>query len=573
MALKRKAMAATAAFALAALIAMGTFAWTNLNAQRLNEWRGAGANPTDSTPGGTLHDDHEENGIDKQVYVENWGDEDLFVRIRLSEYMELGPGAGLKAVAKDPAAGNPVPNPENFAKPLVNGADIDHTDAWQMLHPYLLYPTVLDKNTIYYYWAWEYGGQKYYYPAPEGSRADNNFVDQGSPANLTADSVNEAGVKAEQTRSAKIMYMSDWMASPQTGDIWVVDDDGWAYWAAPLKPGEATGLYLNKVTRIRAPEEDYYYGINVSAQMATKEGKDELDNYKSFGLDINSGWTDNGKALMEMIVHGGNGNQGKLVGNVFRVGLFRESMPENDKNIILASYNDYINYFNTYKELLVPGMSVGYGKVVDLILNKYGESFFENQSLAVTYVPLPNWDSVEYSSSTIEDNTITIGYRIHKSMTIQPLGTGFFVIVEVDKNITSVVPNLGQSVISDAVRANYFPDMPESDSRIIISNYNDYLNYFDKYIEESLVEMPYHIPLGLIRENFFDNSSLAVAYVELNYVNYSVEYASSIIEDDSITVAYKVNMPDGPVSPMMSGYFVIVEVDKAIKNIAANPVS
>ena len=39
------------------------------------------------------------------------------------------------------------------------------------------------------------------------------------------------------------------------GDFWVIDQDGWVYWAAPLNPGESTGLLLNKVSQTTQPEQ------------------------------------------------------------------------------------------------------------------------------------------------------------------------------------------------------------------------------------------------------------------------------------------------------------------------------
>jgi len=304
MSLKRKAMAGFTAAALIALIATGTFAWTNLNSQRLNEWRGAGS--PENEVGGVLHDDHRDNEPNKAVYIENWGAGDLFVRIRLSEYMEMGTGAGLKSTTTDPSTGEIVHNPLNLAKSLISGADIDHVETWRIYDPYRVYPTVIDENSIDNYWLWNMGGQKYYYPAPESSRANKGYVDQNSPAGLTKDSVNSDGVQAKQTAFAQVLTMTQWKAEGSPiGDYWVIDADGWAYWAAPLKPGQATGLLLNSVTQTKPPAKDYYYGINVAAQMATKDGAIDSnglkDNYERFGDEDQGGWSADGQRLMELI--------------------------------------------------------------------------------------------------------------------------------------------------------------------------------------------------------------------------------------------------------------------------------
>ncbi|MDR2650429.1 MAG: hypothetical protein LBB94_12040 [Clostridiales bacterium] len=284
----RKAMAAVTAISLAVLIVTGTFAWTSLNSQKVNEWFGAGVNP-ETVAGGTLHDDHEQNGDSKQVYVENWGAENLYVRIRLSEYMELGQGAGLKA------AEGAAYNPQNSAVPLIDGAIIEDPDTWKPHVPAEADAAVCDTE-FHNYWIWEMGGKKSYNTAPPDKRTDKEYVH--SQSNLDPNEV------VKETLTAQVLTMAQWISNgSQIGSVWVIDTDGWAYWAAPLYPGEATGLLLNKVVKDKTPEKDYYYGINVHAQMATKDGattNGELDNYKSFGL--NGNWTDDGKQLMELIV-------------------------------------------------------------------------------------------------------------------------------------------------------------------------------------------------------------------------------------------------------------------------------
>ena len=305
MALRRKAMAGITAVSLAALIATGTFAWTSLNSQRVNEWRGSGN--SQNNIGGTLHNDHQDNDSSHSVYVENWGEENIFARVMLREYMETGTGAGLTSLGKDPVTGDFIPNPENLAESLVSGADIDHPATWRTYDP----DRPVTDGDIGSYWSWDMGGRKYYYPAPAGSRVNKDYIDSGSPSDLTADSVNAQGVSAKQTRLAEVMTMAQWKADgSQTGDYWVIDTDGWAYWAAPIAPGEATGLLLSKVTQLKTPVFDYYYGINVVADMATKDGSvndnGQEDNYYRFGDAQSGGWTADGQALMEKIVNNGS---------------------------------------------------------------------------------------------------------------------------------------------------------------------------------------------------------------------------------------------------------------------------
>lgn len=82
MANKKKITTSVVAVATAAALLLGgTFAWQSISQTALNE--------TDATinPGGRLHDDF--NGENKDVYVENFADEDIFARVRLDEYLEL----------------------------------------------------------------------------------------------------------------------------------------------------------------------------------------------------------------------------------------------------------------------------------------------------------------------------------------------------------------------------------------------------------------------------------------------------------------------------------------------------
>jgi hypothetical protein len=274
-----------------ALLVAGTFAWTNFNQNALNEWEGKGSNP-----GGTLHDDF--NDPDKDVYIENWGSSPLFVRVRLDEYMEIGSGAGLKAVGTD-EYGTLLPNPDNKSKSLLLlssertsdpgpfsdsmaldprlYATIDTKEFWL---PYTASPV----SPFSEYWTWTLGGSKYYFPADPAKREDLNYVAQDKTLAQPGDVKN--GVEAKETLNASVITMSEWIyASNTLGDYWIVDSDGWIYWANPLEPGTATGLLLSKVELKKEPAEDYYYAINVVTQMATADGvnPDGSDNsYKSF---------------------------------------------------------------------------------------------------------------------------------------------------------------------------------------------------------------------------------------------------------------------------------------------------
>jgi len=78
---------------------------------------------------------------------------------------------------------------------------------------------------------------------------------------------------AKKTANATVMTMADFLDptgnNGAPGNYWVYDDDGWAYWANPIMPGEATGLLLNSIDMEKNPGEKCYYGINVVGQFAT----------------------------------------------------------------------------------------------------------------------------------------------------------------------------------------------------------------------------------------------------------------------------------------------------------------
>lgn len=91
--LKKKKRDAAIAIVLALAISLsGTFAWQSISQQALNEAKAP------KNPGGRLHDDFSgwsENDT-KDIYVENFGGKNIYARIRLDEYMEIGEDAGLK---------------------------------------------------------------------------------------------------------------------------------------------------------------------------------------------------------------------------------------------------------------------------------------------------------------------------------------------------------------------------------------------------------------------------------------------------------------------------------------------
>lgn len=232
----------------------------------------------------------------------------IFVRVRLDEYMEIGPDAGKKTMPDGQT---------KDAVPLVEGADINDLDSWQPHIP-TLYPGECmdgDSETFHDYWSWELGGKTVFMPTfnknkdsleadingtyegldgdpDNGERyddyiaytlgetkaanavydADSDDIDEGSEAQEDTDikTVSETHT-VKETQDAQVMTMAEWKAAGlPLGKYWVYDADGWAYWAEGLQPGEATGTLMNGINLELDPDDNWYYGIHVVGQFATR---------------------------------------------------------------------------------------------------------------------------------------------------------------------------------------------------------------------------------------------------------------------------------------------------------------
>ena len=297
--MKRKITSFTAVLVVLALLMTGTFAWINFFQTATNEWEGG------KPPGGTTHDDF--CAPKKEVYIENWGGVPLVVRIRLDEYMEIGEGAALKGTFNN-SVWSGLHNPGNKSTSLLNGAHINDKKTWKPHIPVVGDPTVCKPSNpgFHDYWKWSMGGQKYYQKAPVTAREGLAYVHQDT------NTYNGTGPNIGQTLNATVVTMAQWhtLGKP-IGNYWVIDTDGWAYWANMLAPDTATGLLLNKVELIKDPENSYYYAINVIAQMATKYKSGDpangtYGNYEDFysGLDSDRTATNDGKELLDIITGG-----------------------------------------------------------------------------------------------------------------------------------------------------------------------------------------------------------------------------------------------------------------------------
>jgi len=80
---KKKVALVTAIVVLAALLLGGAFAWIDFSQNFVNRFRGG------VTPDILLHDDFEP-WVNKDVYVENPGEQDMYVRVQFKEFLQIG---------------------------------------------------------------------------------------------------------------------------------------------------------------------------------------------------------------------------------------------------------------------------------------------------------------------------------------------------------------------------------------------------------------------------------------------------------------------------------------------------
>jgi len=187
-----------------------------------------------------LHNDYE-GGTDKRIYVENSSeDTELYVRIRLQEYMDLESWSDRELSDEHWQTHIPGVSPQKD-NPL-NSKLAEYHDRF----------------------AWGMGGEAWYLPNSGFSGVENNLnVNSGTP-------------NAAKTFSAEVITMSEYLTKTNTQKMlymgWVYDSDGWAYWSLPLVPNTATGLLINSVTPDSLAEKlGYYYAIKVTMEAVDKD--------------------------------------------------------------------------------------------------------------------------------------------------------------------------------------------------------------------------------------------------------------------------------------------------------------
>ena len=112
------------------------------------------------------------------------------------------------------------------------------------------------------------------------------------------------------------------------------------------------------------------------------------------------------------------------------------------------------------------------------------------------------------------------------------------------------------------------------ETQTVISSKKELDEYVDKYDRKTYSDTKefdgeLKITLSKYNEDFFESKSLALYYIELSSGSIHVTPLDPIIEGDTITINYEVDVP-GIGTCDMNGYVVVVEVSKDIKNIRGN---
>ena len=352
---KSKVIAAGLSAVLAgATLLGGSFAWQSISQTGKNEVMG------DPNPGGRLHDDFngENKDIYVENFTDLENGTPIFARIRLYEYMELGEGAGdpnaqgrgtdIQVIGKSAAD---FDDPTTWAIHYLDQEDAMASTEHLTFHDYVtwdedggstVYMPTFNKNkdSLLIDQNGTLEGPDGLRPSDVGDGKDEYQDYKSYVAGQTAtgnaiydadddptDEVGDdllpdgAGVKvdgsssavlntdytltnethtAQKTQDCTVITMAEWKAKPdneKVGNYWVYDTDGWAYWAAPIMPGTATGLLLDGLN-ISEPDQEWYYAINVVAQFSTAHDWGTQD--KNDGFFGNGGMQEDGESVLDM---------------------------------------------------------------------------------------------------------------------------------------------------------------------------------------------------------------------------------------------------------------------------------
>ena len=108
-------------------------------------------------------------------------------------------------------------------------------------------------------------------------------------------------------------------------------------------------------------------------------------------------------------------------------------------NTIITTYDSFKTYFNKYTNYTYDGKGNAASSSTDEITKKYNEDYFKEKSLAVVYIEESSGSiSIESVKATVADETVRISI-VEKRPEVGTMDmSGFFVIAEVPKTVTSI---------------------------------------------------------------------------------------------------------------------------------------
>ncbi|WP_213495919.1 hypothetical protein [Lactococcus formosensis] len=276
----------------------GTFAFTAFNQQAINDR----LRENEVDVGGRVHDYYNRDTENKDVFVENYGQEPIMARIRLSEFMEIQ-GRG-----------------QSSFEPVVPDTERETLSTWTTYIPSAgSIGTRTGAGAAFNQYSnltfgWTRGGQTapWYLPTFNHNDEDlrtaaagdaRDYLEEGAthpgdgtdaywsegeshdnstgtwPGSMVT---RETAQNLSQDRAP--ITLQTWAGleeEEQIGNFWVIDHEtGWAYWANQLNGGRATSYLLDAAEMTPAADAingSYYYGIHVDSQLISpdREFEDE----------------------------------------------------------------------------------------------------------------------------------------------------------------------------------------------------------------------------------------------------------------------------------------------------------
>ena len=285
----------TAIICILAILVSGTLAWQAASSA-INAFSGTFNQPDPDLTGANLHDDFpgmdgqdDETGVvNKDVYVENTGENDVFVRIKLTEVLTVGTDTPVTTTqifrpeikddttgAMSPAGNNLPDFAWNWSKGTASAKEfktITDTDEW----------AAITGNP---------GNKSQLVGDAEGEA-------QGATADTSAASV--GGTTLDKDGVITMMQYMEKKANGEAFVGWVYDVDGYAYWSQPLAKGDATGLLLDSVKAPLPGTKQYDYEIIVDMEyvdmvdlgawvLAGNDGKRDITVDENYRMTTSSG--------------------------------------------------------------------------------------------------------------------------------------------------------------------------------------------------------------------------------------------------------------------------------------------